>query len=63
MRFRGVLEVEKFENVAAWATTNIFDGPRMLANWPYMFAGNVKLVTEAQEKAGLLKNQQGVAGL
>jgi len=43
---------EKFKNVSAWATTNIFHGPVMLADRPFMFGfGNAELLTEAfQEK-------------
>ncbi|CAE7763826.1 unnamed protein product, partial [Symbiodinium sp. CCMP2456] len=55
---------EKFSKVVAWATTNIFHGPTMLANRPYMFGmGNVQLLNEAFKKkqaqyvkSGELKN-------
>eukprot|EP00913_Durusdinium_trenchii_P010218 g9579.t1 len=31
------LHPEKFKNVVAWATTNIFHGPTIMSNRPYMF--------------------------
>ncbi|CAK8999201.1 Uncharacterized protein SCF082_LOCUS5961 [Durusdinium trenchii] len=42
------LHPEKFKNVVAWATTNIFHGPTIMSNRPYMFGlGNVKLLNKA----------------
>ncbi|CAK9117435.1 unnamed protein product [Durusdinium trenchii] len=59
------LHPEKFKNVVAWATTNIFHGPTIMSNRPYMFGlGNVKLLNKAfaekqasYEKSGQLKSQ------
>ena len=56
---------EKFKNVFAWVTTNVFHGPVSFANRPYMFGmGNKKLLDKAfadkqawYEKQGLLKSQ------
>ncbi|CAE7698736.1 unnamed protein product [Symbiodinium sp. CCMP2592] len=42
---------KKFSQVVAWATTNIFHGPTIMANRPYMFGmGNVQLLNEALKK-------------
>lgn len=42
---------EKFKNVAAWATTNIFHSPIMFADRPYMFGlGNEELLNEALQE-------------
>ncbi|CAE7761653.1 unnamed protein product [Symbiodinium pilosum] len=42
---------DKFKNVAAWATTNIFHGPVMFADRPFFFGlGNVQLLNEALQE-------------
>lgn len=42
---------EKFKNVKAWATTNIFHGPIMFADRPFFFGlGNAELLNEAYQE-------------
>lgn len=56
---------EKFKNVFAWVTTNLFHGPGTFCNRPYLFGmGNKKLLDKAfeenqawYEKQGMLKSR------
>mmetsp|Transcript_68529 Transcript_68529/g.107859 ORF Transcript_68529/g.107859 Transcript_68529/m.107859 type:complete len:370 (+) Transcript_68529:58-1167(+) len=59
---------EKFKNVFAWVTTNLFHGPGTFCNRPYVFGmGNKKLLDKAfeenqawYEKQGMLKSNKDI---